>query len=158
MPSSPNQRTKLLYLQKILLEKTDEHNPITMKDIIAELAAYDIHAERKSIYNDLEILQQYGLDVEVAKGKVRGYYSKQHSQTGLLSVKTPHALWRSASLGTPVFMQGLLYIANRQFELPELKLLVDAFGLGVRIGQVSWVTARQSINIALCTSWTKLQR
>ena len=91
MPSSPNQRTKLLYLKKILLEKTDEQNPITMTEIISELAVYDIHAERKSIYNDLEILRQFGLDIETVKGKVRGYY-----------------------------------IENRQFELPELKLLVDA--------------------------------
>ena len=91
MSLSLKQRTKLLCVQKILLEKTDEQNPITMKGILTELAAYDIHAERKSIYNDLEILQQFGLDVETTKGKVRGYY-----------------------------------IANRQFELPELKLLVDA--------------------------------
>jgi predicted DNA-binding transcriptional regulator YafY len=91
MSSSPNQRTKLLYLKKILLEKTDEQNPITMQGIITELAEHDIHAERKSIYNDMDILRQYGLDIEIVKGKIRGYY-----------------------------------IAYRQFELPELKLLVDA--------------------------------
>jgi len=90
MPSS-NQRTKLLYLMKILLDKADEQNPMTMKEIITELAVYDIHAERKSIYNDLEILRQYGLDVIIQKTKIRGYY-----------------------------------IGHRQFELPELKLLVDA--------------------------------
>jgi predicted DNA-binding transcriptional regulator YafY len=64
---------------------------MSMPEIIAELATYDIHAERKSIYNDMEILRQYGVDIEVQKGKVPRYY-----------------------------------VANRQFELPELKLLVDA--------------------------------
>lgn len=91
MPISPNKRTKLLYLMKILLEETDEQNPMTMKELINKLATYDIQAERKSIYSDLEILRLFGLDVEVQRDKT-----------------TKH------------------YIAQRQFELPELKLLVDA--------------------------------
>ena len=86
-----NQRMKLLYLMKILLDKTDEQNPITMKKIISELAAYGIQAERKSIYSDLELLNVYGLDIETIRSKSTAYY-----------------------------------IAERQFELPELKLLVDA--------------------------------
>ena len=91
MPKFPNQRTKLLYLRKILHDKTDEQNPMSMPEIIAELATYDIHAERKSIYNDMEILRQYGLDIEIQRGKIPRYF-----------------------------------VANRKFELPELKLLVDA--------------------------------
>jgi len=47
MSKSPNQRTKLLYLRKILLDKTDEQNPMSMPEIISALATYDIHAERK---------------------------------------------------------------------------------------------------------------
>ncbi|MCL2238776.1 MAG: hypothetical protein FWC07_02350 [Defluviitaleaceae bacterium] len=57
MSSSQNQRAKLLLLMKILHEKSDEQNPITMNTIIARLAGYDVHAERKSIYNDLEVLR-----------------------------------------------------------------------------------------------------
>jgi len=91
MPRSFNQRGKLLYLMKILLEKTDDENSMTMGEIIAELTSYDIQAERKSIYSDFEILRQYGLDIETRRDKVVGYY-----------------------------------IGERQFELPELKLLVDA--------------------------------
>ena len=91
MPSSTNQKMKLLYLMKILLEKTDEQHPLTMAEIITELAAYDIQAERKSIYTDFELLRQFGLDIETKRSKSVGYY-----------------------------------IAERQFELPELKLLVDA--------------------------------
>jgi len=91
MPISPNQRAKLLYLMKILLEKADEQHPLTMNELISELATYDVHAERKSIYNDLEHLRRFGLDIETTRGKTTSYY-----------------------------------ISHRQFELPELKLLVDA--------------------------------
>ena len=34
-----------------------------MSEIIDALAAYDISAERKSLYNDIENLRVYGLDV-----------------------------------------------------------------------------------------------
>ena len=63
MAKNPRQKQKLLYLQKILLEKTDENNGLTVNEIIAQLAQYDITAERKSIYDDLESLRVFGLDV-----------------------------------------------------------------------------------------------
>ena len=91
MPMLPNQRAKLLYLMKILLCQSDEQNPMTVTEIITELDAYGIKSERKSIYSDLEILRQYGLNIETQRSKTTSYY-----------------------------------IAHRQFELPELKLLVDA--------------------------------
>ena len=59
MSKSSNQKLKLIYLMKIFLERTDETHSITMPEIIDALAAYDISAERKSLYNDIE----NGLDV-----------------------------------------------------------------------------------------------
>lgn len=50
MPKSSNQKLKLIYLMKILLERTDETHSITMSEIIDALAAYDISAERKSLW------------------------------------------------------------------------------------------------------------
>lgn len=91
MPSSPNQKMKLIYLMKILLERTDENNVLTIQELLVALAEYDIKAERKSIYTDMEMLRGYGLDIEMRQTKTFGYY-----------------------------------VASRQFELPELKLLVDA--------------------------------
>ena len=91
MPTSYNQRMKLLYLMRILLEKTDEQNPLTINEIIECLATCNIQAERKSIYSDFELLRQFGLDIESQRSKTTGYY-----------------------------------ISGWQFELPELKLLVDA--------------------------------
>ena len=47
---------------KILLERTDENNVMTAQDIVKPLSAYDVPANRKSIYDDIEALQQNGLD------------------------------------------------------------------------------------------------
>lgn len=91
MAKSSNQKLKLLYLMKMLLENTDEENTITINDMILELELYGITAERKSIYDDLEALRSYGLDIASRKSKTTNYF-----------------------------------VATRVFELPELKLLVDA--------------------------------
>jgi len=73
------------------MENSDENHPVSMTRIIDELAANDISAERKSIYDDMESLRVFGLDVNHIGGKNGGYY-----------------------------------IGERDFELPELKLLVDS--------------------------------
>lgn len=91
MGKSSNQKLKLLYLLKMLNEKTDEENTMTINDMIAELDRYGITAERKSIYDDLEALRHYGLDIASRKSKTTDYF-----------------------------------VSSRLFELPELKLLVDA--------------------------------
>lgn len=89
--ANQNQKKKLLTLAKILLECTDEAHTMSAADICAELEKYDISAERKSIYNDIAVLQEFGMDIIQNKGSRAGYY-----------------------------------VASREFELAELKLLVDA--------------------------------
>ncbi|MDY3617955.1 helix-turn-helix transcriptional regulator [Agathobaculum sp.] len=91
MAKNSNQKLKLLYLYRIFLEKTDEEHKLTMSQILSSLSHYGIEAERKSIYDDIAALQDYGLDIALQRGRNGGYY-----------------------------------IASRDFELPELKLLVDA--------------------------------
>ena len=92
MPKNNNQKLKLLYLLKVLEEKTDDAQRLTLKEIQTALAVYGIRAERKSLYDDIEALRSYGIDII------------------------------GASLG-----KGYVYhIGERQFELAELKLLVDA--------------------------------
>jgi len=103
MPRTQNQRLKLLYVMKILLERTDEGNPMSVADIISALAVYDITAERKSIYSDIELLRQFGFDILTRREKTVSYY-----------------------------------IAGRDFELPELKLLVDA------VQSSRFITAKKS--------------
>ena len=75
MPKSSHQKLKLIYLMKILLERTDEAHSITMHEIVDALAAYGISAERKSLYNDIENLRIYGLDIiGTQKDRTYSYY------------------------------------------------------------------------------------
>ena len=91
MARSSMQKKKILLVMKELLEKTDESHPLSMTDLIFMLSNNGISAERKSIYHDIEVLRDFGIDIENKREKPAGYY-----------------------------------VASRDFELPELKLLVDA--------------------------------
>lgn len=91
MAKSERQKLKLLYIMQYLMRNSDENHPVTIAQIITELEKQDITAERKSIYNDIEALRDFGLDIVPCRGRQNGYY-----------------------------------IASRDFELPELKLLVDS--------------------------------
>ena len=91
MPKNPNQKRKLLYLFRILLQKTDEDHKLGVDGLLQQLDLCGIEAERKSIYSDIAALQNFGLDIVLQRGPGGGYY-----------------------------------VASRDFELPELKLLVDA--------------------------------
>jgi predicted DNA-binding transcriptional regulator YafY len=79
MPKSPNQKSKLLYLMKIFQEKTDEGHTLTLAELIRELERYDITAERKSIYDDIEALRRFGLDIVATRSKTVGYYLASRS-------------------------------------------------------------------------------
>lgn len=74
MPKSPNQKLKLLHIQQMLHEKSDEEHIITVPEIIEELARCGIQVERKTVYSDLEALKDYGLDILTRKGRSAGYY------------------------------------------------------------------------------------
>lgn len=91
MAKSANQKKKLLILRQVLLSGTDEEHPMTIRQMIEELERWGVKAERKSLYDDMETLRSFGLDVQSKKGHAPGWF-----------------------------------IGARDFELPELKLLVDA--------------------------------
>ena len=74
MANSPNQKLKQLYLMKILLEQTDEEHHMSVKDIIEQLRLHNIDAERKSLYADIERLQEFGINVETKKTNTVGYF------------------------------------------------------------------------------------
>lgn len=92
MAKSAGQKLKLLYIVKLLEENTDENHPVSTADIIEYLEKNGIHSERKSIYDDMEKLCDFGYDIVQVKSRLGGGY----------------------------------YMAGRDFELAELKLLVDA--------------------------------
>jgi predicted DNA-binding transcriptional regulator YafY len=79
MPKSSNQKLKLLYLARIFLENTDPSHALTVKELIDELARYEIKAERKSVYDDIERLRVFGIDVQVTRDRQVRYYVGKHT-------------------------------------------------------------------------------
>ena len=73
MARAANQKLKILYILK-LLEHSDEAHVVTMRDILGELAAHGIQAERKRIYDDLEALRKFGYPIAARRGRMAGYY------------------------------------------------------------------------------------
>jgi len=75
MAKLSNQKLKLLVLKDYLEKYSDEDHVVRMSQIIDHLAANGISAERKSIYNDIETLRSYGVDIETgAVDKTTGYF------------------------------------------------------------------------------------
>ena len=72
MPRSANQKTKLLHLLQIFFYDSDEDHPLTVPTLVEKLEEKGISAERKSIYNDIETLQQMDFDIQLRRGK--GYF------------------------------------------------------------------------------------
>lgn len=119
-----HQKLKMMYLAEILKEQTDEEHTITVPEMISELSKLGISAERKSIYDDLEYLKLFGLDICSSKTRTTNYY-----------------------------------IASRDFELPELKLLVDS------VQSSKFITRKKSMELiskieklTSCENAKKLQR
>lgn len=86
-----NNKLKILYLMRLLLERTDDAHGLSTEEIVKALDDIGISVERKALYNDLKALRDFGIDIEMRKEGGTRYY-----------------------------------VTGREFELPELKLLVDA--------------------------------
>lgn len=91
MATNATGKARILYIMQELMEKSDEKNKLSTNDLMDMLARNDISADRKTLYGDLEKLENWGMDIIYSKEKPAGYY-----------------------------------VGSRNFELPEVKLLVDA--------------------------------
>ncbi|MCL1835424.1 MAG: WYL domain-containing protein [Oscillospiraceae bacterium] len=74
MPKSSNQKLRILYLMRILLQETDEAHLLSANELVSKLAKLDIAAERKTIYDDIEALKLFGLDIIIGRGSTYGYH------------------------------------------------------------------------------------
>ncbi len=75
MAKKQNQKMKLLLLKDYLELNTDEKNGVSLAEITAYLESNDISAERKSLYNDIELLRDvYGMDIVLEKNDRRFEY------------------------------------------------------------------------------------
>lgn len=92
MPKSDNQKLKIFYILDYLQQNSHQEHPVRAAELLAMLEQqHNIICDRKTVYSDIQALQDYGVDIVSLPGKNGGYY-----------------------------------IASRNFELPELKLLIDA--------------------------------
>lgn len=88
MPKGNKQRFKFTYLMKILEEKTDDENGITMPEIIAELEKYGITAERKGIYAELKDMEdELKLDISREQEGNKTYYHLASRHFELAEIK-----------------------------------------------------------------------
>ena len=106
MPKLRNQKPRILYLMKLLLERTDEEHPMTLSEIASALEGLGVSASRKTLYGDLEDLRSFGIDITCRRSKTTSYF-----------------------------------VANRRFELPELKLLADA------VASSKFITEKKSAHL-----------
>lgn len=73
MANSESQKSKLLHIASYLHNNSDENHYVTTSDIINMLAELGIKAERKSIYSDIEILKNFGMDINIIRGRNGGF-------------------------------------------------------------------------------------
>lgn len=86
-----NSKLRILYIADILSAYSDEEHPLNSTEIIDLLKSeYNITCERKTVYDCIDALEEYGYDI-IKAGKKKGFF-----------------------------------LASREFELPEIRLMIDA--------------------------------
>lgn len=79
MARQPNQKLKLLYLSRIMRERTDAAHGLTLTEMMAALQEYGITSERKSLYDDIENLKVYGYDIRTTRDRYVRYRLVSHT-------------------------------------------------------------------------------
>ena len=74
MSKKNNQKIKIMALYDILRRETDEEHPMSTAELIAKLADMGIPAERKSLYEDIRVLNEFGYEVLTVREKANMYY------------------------------------------------------------------------------------
>lgn len=86
-----DKKGRLLALREYLYKYTDEQHQVSTQDLIDEMTRQGYPGNRKTIKDDIDVLNKFGMDII-----------------------------------TNVSRGNSFYVASREFEIPELKLLVDA--------------------------------
>ncbi len=66
-------RLRIIYLYKILYEKTDDEHSLTLAEITEQLEAMGTPVARKALYDDIRALCYLGADIQINKGKYSSY-------------------------------------------------------------------------------------
>lgn len=74
MAGQKNSKLKLLYLKEIFEKFSDEDHVLNSVDIVEYLEGFGIICERKSVYKDIDVLIDYGLDIIKTTKPKTGYF------------------------------------------------------------------------------------
>lgn len=96
-------KNRLICLFRILYDETDENNQMSTGELLERLNDCGLHADRKTLRNDIDLFIDNGIDIVVVKSSPNRYF------------------W-----------------GDRLFQLPELKLLIDA------VSSSRFITAKKS--------------
>ena len=81
------QKLKLLYLLEILRDYSDENTYLSVRELTDLLLKNEIVVERKTLYKDLELLQDYGFNIVVEKNGRENIYALVEREFELAEVK-----------------------------------------------------------------------
>lgn len=84
-------RIRLVKILEILRQETDEDNPMPTNTLIKKLAEQGIGCDRRTLYRDIKVLNEYGYEVLCIRAISNEYY-----------------------------------VVDRSFDIPELRILLDA--------------------------------
>lgn len=80
MATSNYQKIKMLKLMEMLRRDADEANPMTTEEICRRLIAMEISCDRRTVTKDIELLNQYGYEVQSRMvGHKKGYFLSDHT-------------------------------------------------------------------------------
>lgn len=96
-------KERIIYMLQLFQTQTDEEHPISTFEIIDYFKKRGVVTDRKTIKNDIDTLNSFGIEVMLIEGRPNRYY-----------------------------------FADRKFQLPGLKLLVDA------VEASKFITAKKS--------------
>ena len=77
MAGAPNGKLRILYIMRMLTDETDASRGLSMTDIIGRLADLGMTADRKTVYTDLKMLREFGMDIGTAQRNPVEYYLRQ---------------------------------------------------------------------------------
>ena len=74
MPVEKGQRLKLLKIWEILRQETDEAHPMSSVELLKRLEAIDIKCDRRTLYADIQALNESGYKINCVRRKTNEYF------------------------------------------------------------------------------------
>lgn len=101
------QKVKLLKIYELLYQNSDEEHPLSTAEICDQMAQQGIKVDRRTLAEDIRVLNNHGYEVIGCRGK--------------------HA--------------KMYYIIDRRFDVPEIKILIDA------VQASSFITSKKTADL-----------